>query len=412
MVKCVDCGICGFNLDLGGGLRWREMDRPVRRAFVEGTEYNPAGQNPGTAHWNHARCAKYLQEWAEWADAAPSSIALRETLTSDRQCDGFDEYRAGLSPQEHPSFRQPEVSTTSEPVEYDVFLSHSHENDDLAQSVQKLLESSGIRTFATPSSTPSGLWSPQIEAALRQSHELWLILTPAALDRSIWAHQEFGYFYGFKRAMDSDNADQRLHYFEIEGNRRRPGMYSHFQGTSVRSLDDPVTLARAIAGSLGKAFNEPEDPAAWIVPASRVTEGIETTPFVEGGTALLRVTNLGPTSLRCQIQMEGMVPPPSKPERLPYSLRWRGNTDPVFELLPGASGVLEIARQAEANGESRENILRLFSAETADRFTVTSGFGASVVCEIRINSDPPLSDGGRRKYEITIGDDGGLAGFA
>lgn len=411
-MKCIDCGICGFNLDLGGSLRWREMDRPVRRAFVEGAEYNPPGQNPGTAHWKYARCAKYLQEWAEWSDAAPSSVALRETLTSDRQCDGFDEYRAGLSPQEHPSFRQPEVSTTSEPVEYDVFLSHSHENDDLAQSVQKLLESSGIRTFATPSSTPSGLWSPQIEAALRQSHELWLILTPAALDRSIWAHQEFGYFYGFKRAMDSDNADQRLHYFEVEGNRRRPGMYSHFQGTSVQSLDDAVVLARVIAGSLGREFNEPEDPSAWIVPASGVAEGIETTPFVEGGTALLRVTNLGPATLRCQIQMEGMVPPPSKPERLPYSLRWRGHTDPVFELLPGASGVLEIARQAESNGESRENVLRLFSAETADRFTVTSGFGASVVCEIRINSDPPLSDGGRRKYEITIGDDGGLAGFA
>lgn len=149
------------------------------------------------------------------------------------------------------------------------------------------------------------------------------------------------------------------------------------------------------------------------VPASSVVERIETTPFVESGMAQLRITNTGNTSLRCQVQMTDMVPAPSKPERLPYGLRWKGHEAAIFEILPGASGVLEIAKQVSSNGESRENVLRLLSAESGDgRFTVTAGFGTSVECEIGIASDPPLSEGGRSRYKMTIGNDGGIASFS
>ena len=135
---------------------------------------------------------------------------------------------------------------------YDVFLSHSSEDDELAQRVRMLLEVAGIRAFATPGSIPSGLWNPQIERALQRSQHLWLLLTPSAVNKSIWAHQEFGYFCGYKRALDPESADQRLHYFEVEGNKQRPGMYAHFQATPVSSFEDPVALARIIAQSLRK----------------------------------------------------------------------------------------------------------------------------------------------------------------
>lgn len=110
MAKCIDCGSCAFHVDFGRGLGWYEMDRPTRQAFLQNRDHNPAGQNPGTGHWNYVRCANYLEEWAEWNDSAPSPDALKETLVKERDCGGFAGHRAGLTPQQHPSFAQADVS--------------------------------------------------------------------------------------------------------------------------------------------------------------------------------------------------------------------------------------------------------------------------------------------------------------
>jgi len=262
LVKCIDCGFCGFYVDLLRGLHWYEMNRATRRAFRLNEASNPPGQKPGTGHWHYATCSKYLQEWDDWDDGVPSKGLLRNTILKKRDCNGFTEYKPGLTPQEHLSFDQPDASNTQEKLEYDVFLSHSSEDDELALRIKQLLEASGIRMFATPSSIPSGLWNPKIEIALQRSQHLWLLLTPKALERSIWSHQEFGYFYGHKKALNLDDEDQRLHYFEVEGNSSRPGMYAHFQATPVPSFDDPASLARIIARSLGRSFNELEDPTS------------------------------------------------------------------------------------------------------------------------------------------------------
>ena len=113
MVRCIDCGVCGFYVDLLRGLRWYEMDRATRQAFRQNQEHNPPGQNPGTGHWNFTRCAKYLQEWAKWNGGAASQETVRETLVKERVCSGYADYKAGLTPQEHPLFRQLGVSLTS-----------------------------------------------------------------------------------------------------------------------------------------------------------------------------------------------------------------------------------------------------------------------------------------------------------
>jgi hypothetical protein len=146
-------------------------------------------------------------------------------------------------------------SPTFDPI-YDIFLSHSGLDDDLARDIQELLNANGITVFCTPDSIPSGKWEPQIEVALEHSSEIWVLLTPNALNASVWVHQEFGYFYGFNRRSDSDG--HRSHYLFEEGT-LHPGLYDHLQGTSVENLGDPETEARRIAEALGRVFEVPSD---------------------------------------------------------------------------------------------------------------------------------------------------------
>lgn len=152
---------------------------------------------------------------------------------------------------------------------FDVFLSHAAADNDLAVTIWQLLENSKVRIFTTPVSIESGVWEPKIEQALQHSRHLWLLLTPAALEQSTWVHQEFGYFYGYHIGKGLNNVDQRLHYIEPEGNSVRPGLYQHFQGTPVPSFEDPVAIARTIAGVAGKAFREPPEPERLRVQLAR-----------------------------------------------------------------------------------------------------------------------------------------------
>ena len=58
------------------------------------------------------------------------------------------------------------------------------------------------------------------------------------------------------------DVDERLHYFQPEGNEFRPGLYQHFMGTPVPSFEDPVLIARKIAESLVKPLTEPKNPGS------------------------------------------------------------------------------------------------------------------------------------------------------
>lgn len=137
---------------------------------------------------------------------------------------------------------------------YDVFISHAGLDDDLAKAVQKLLISNGVRAFCTPDSIPSGKWEKQIEEALEQSTQIWVLLTPNSLARSVWVHHELGYFYGFNKSVDPDG--HRSRYLFEEGN-PRPGLYAELQGTEIENIGDPVAVASIIAENLGKEFEVP-----------------------------------------------------------------------------------------------------------------------------------------------------------
>ena len=141
---------------------------------------------------------------------------------------------------------------------YDVFLSHSSLDDELAEDVRTLLDESGITVFSTPTSIPSGKWEQQIEDALSASTDAWVLLTPNALAESVWVHQELAYFYGFRHGQGEDPLGQHARYIYGEGT-PRPGLYDQLQGTAVDQLGNPVEVAGAIASSLGNDLRIPDD---------------------------------------------------------------------------------------------------------------------------------------------------------
>jgi hypothetical protein len=139
---------------------------------------------------------------------------------------------------------------------FEVFLSHSSLDDALAADVKQLLETSGIRTFSTPSSIPTGAWEPQIEQALQTSSSIWILLTPNALRESVWTHHEFGYFYGFNHGKGADPKGHRCRFLYTIGAELK-GLYAWIQGTSIDSFEDPIQVATMIATDSGKELLVP-----------------------------------------------------------------------------------------------------------------------------------------------------------
>jgi len=99
-VCCVDCGYCGFYINLGRDLKWMEMSQELRAAYEEGKEKQPPGQVPGTGHWNFVKCI--LETISAWESSSiDSSIKLSQALVSKRSCNRYFRYHAGFTPPEH-----------------------------------------------------------------------------------------------------------------------------------------------------------------------------------------------------------------------------------------------------------------------------------------------------------------------
>ena len=49
-------------------------------------------------------------------------------------------------------------------------------------------------------------WEDAIEDALKEVTEGWVLLTDNAVTRSIWVHQELGFFYGYNIEKDLEVA--------------------------------------------------------------------------------------------------------------------------------------------------------------------------------------------------------------
>ena len=100
MVRCLDCGFCGYHINLGRGLKWEELSTEVRAAFIEGREYSSPG-TPGTGNWNFLRCVKDLHEWQDYHQPSNERQDIQNALTIQRNCDGDLKYHSGLSAPQH-----------------------------------------------------------------------------------------------------------------------------------------------------------------------------------------------------------------------------------------------------------------------------------------------------------------------
>ena len=98
-VRCVDCGYCGFHINLGHGLKWEEMTQELRTAYDENKDKQPPGQVPGTGHWNFIECV--LSPHSIWPTSVDSQIELRSLLINTRICKQYFRYHAGFTAPEH-----------------------------------------------------------------------------------------------------------------------------------------------------------------------------------------------------------------------------------------------------------------------------------------------------------------------
>ena len=140
---------------------------------------------------------------------------------------------------------------------------------------------------------------------------------------------------------------------------------------------------------------------------------VSTEPFISGGMAQLRIWNLGNTTIKCQGDMRSLEPQPTKPEILPYSIRWQGpnpTSAHLAEIVGGSSGVLEVAQHRGANNTDKTALLRLLKADGEDnRFNVSTTFNEPVLCEIAILCEPALAENLVETFAIL--DDGQLVDF-
>jgi len=101
MVSCIHCGFCGYHINHGRGLKWEELSTETRRAFADGEEYNPPGQTPGTGQWNFLRCLNNLHEWQTYHQPMNDKQDIQNSLTKQRNCNGYFKYHAGFSAPQH-----------------------------------------------------------------------------------------------------------------------------------------------------------------------------------------------------------------------------------------------------------------------------------------------------------------------
>ncbi|MBI2847037.1 MAG: toll/interleukin-1 receptor domain-containing protein [Chloroflexi bacterium] len=242
-------------------------------------------------------------------------------------------------------------------TQLDVFLSHSSLDDNLCKDITTLLENSGIRVFATPASIPTGKWEEQIEEALQHASTVWVLLTPNAMSQSIWAHHEFGYFYGFRHGRGIDPRGDSCRFLYSDPSHLR-GLYGHIKGTGVKSFEDPVALAQEIAAALGKDLIIPSGWTARLYPAS--TAPAQPPWTVRAGGPEFRLSpgfNGRELKLGCSFQITAQTQPGG------VEYRWLGlgtDTDwakPMKENQPGKYQMKEITVNPDPNLE--ENVVTL-----------------------------------------------------
>jgi hypothetical protein len=82
-----------------------------------------------------------------------------------------------------------------------VFISHSHEDDELVRDLARRLRDAGLKPFVDFTQLPFGAdWKKKVRQQIRAADAMLILATPAAL-KSAWTMTELGMAEGFERII-------------------------------------------------------------------------------------------------------------------------------------------------------------------------------------------------------------------
>jgi len=82
-----------------------------------------------------------------------------------------------------------------------VFISHSHQDNELVRDLARRLRDAGLKPVADLSDIPAGAeWRKVVRERLREAEAMIILVTPAALS-SAWMMAELGMAEGFERLI-------------------------------------------------------------------------------------------------------------------------------------------------------------------------------------------------------------------
>jgi len=138
------------------------------------------------------------------------------------------------------SFKQ----VTQEPPLYDVFISYSHKDEELAKELRQLLEDKGLKCFMSSMDiSPGDPWAETIRDALEGSQELLLVITADSID-SKWVMCEGGAGWVLKKRMIPA-------LLKVEPD-LLPEPIKRHQARKIDTITEMKSLAKEIAGRLRK----------------------------------------------------------------------------------------------------------------------------------------------------------------
>lgn len=77
-------------------------------------------------------------------------------------------------------------------IDFEVFISYSHQDEAIAKKISAILKQSNIRTFLASDELSAGAnFTEEIQSALTSAFELWMIVSKSSL-RSEWVITEWG----------------------------------------------------------------------------------------------------------------------------------------------------------------------------------------------------------------------------
>jgi len=133
---------------------------------------------------------------------------------------------------------------TQEPPLYDIFISYSHKDEELAKELRQLLEGKGLKCFMSSMDIRSGdPWAETIRDALKGSQELLLVITPDSID-SKWVLCEGGAGWALGKCMVPA-------LLKVEPD-SLPEPIKRHQAKKIDTIAQREDLAKEIAERLGK----------------------------------------------------------------------------------------------------------------------------------------------------------------